>query len=130
MDEEHEKHWEEVTGYRCKLCEKVYYGLIPTYCTCRSPFEIGRMIGPFVVVGAKENGGNVPVECLLCDTTKSIHYSALSRQKSCGCKPRHITIADITRENVRYFCKKCQRHTTQVLPVMCYCCENGDDNDS
>jgi hypothetical protein len=116
--------WLELQSFKCVRCDKVYHDKHPDRCVCRSPYEEGLMIGPFKITGAKVDE-KLPVICLLCDSSKEIHYTALKRQKSCGCKPRWITIIDISEQFVRYRCIKCSQTHTEELPVLQYCCE-GD----
>lgn len=117
------KDWETLTSYRCVRCNKVYHSDPPDKCICRSPYEIGNLLGPFKITGAKDEDGKIPVVCLICDCSKDIHYTGLKRQKSCGCKPKWIDVLDISEEFVRYRCSKCGQISTDELPVINYCCE-------
>ena len=114
--------WIELKSFKCVRCNKIYHELTPDKCICRSPYEVGNRIGPFKIIGSKVED-KIPVLCLLCDGSKDLHYTAIKRQKSCGCKPAWITILDISEEYVRYRCSKCGKSVAEELPVLSFCCE-------
>ena len=76
-----------------------------------------------IIAFKKDDEGKLPTICLLCDCSKDIHYTALKRQKSCGCKPKWIEILDMSEEYVRYRCTKCNKKISDELPILTFCCE-------
>jgi hypothetical protein len=114
--------WIEVQSFKCSRCSKIYHELHPDKCICRSPYEVGNIIGPFKIIGAKVDE-KIPVICVLCDCSKDLHYTAIKRQKSCGCKPKHIEVIESTEDFIRYKCNKCGKTVSDELPILHYCCE-------
>lgn len=113
---------EEIIIYKCSKCGKTYEKK-PTECEgCSNRIEVGSVVGPFRVVKKLGVTGKFRVECLLCGFEKDILNSNLKRQSSCGCKPRHIEILGITKDKVRYHCRRCFTHRTDTVPVLVFCC--------
>jgi len=117
----------EIKAYQCLRCNKIYLNDCPEQCQCQSKLDKGNIVGPFLILGKKLNDG-IPVRCLLCYSSTTVNYTCIRRQKSCGCKPRHIDIITVSEENVRYLCKKCGKYTTQEVPILAYCCEESISN--
>lgn len=112
--------------YRCSDCNRLYEEK-PENCICeRRVYVEGERIGPFVVKGNSEKQAHVKVRCILCDTFVDIAYSNIRRQQSCGCKPRSAEVLELSEEVLVYRCRRCGKSNTAVLPIITYCCEEGE----
>jgi hypothetical protein len=113
----------EIKAWKCEKCQRIYFDK-PAACSCVAEISQGNLIGCFKVIN-RNNGRKLTVTCLLCGLDTEVDSSNIRRQKSCGCKPKHIDILSNTEQEVRYRCKKCTKTHVEGLPAMEWCCEEG-----
>lgn len=115
-----------VICYRCSKCNRIYEAA-PNECICeRKVYIKGERFGAFLILDRVDNQ-NAKVKCVLCGNNRTILYSNIRDQQSCGCKPRHIEILDITGDVCVYKCRRCINTRTCNLPIAMYCCEDKDE---
>lgn len=87
--------------------------------------EPGRLIGPFELL-TKIDAQKWEARCRLCDIIKPLHISNMYRQKSCGCKPKHINIEYFDDEGFQYTCRTCGQTKIVDLPMRePWCCDRN-----
>ena len=113
-----------ITCYRCSECNRIYE-TDPERCVCdRAIFIKNSVHGSFIILSKSERMHHYMVKCILCGSTKELHYANIKRQASCGCKPRHIDLTEVTPNKVMFVCKKCDEAYVSVPPIVSYCCED------
>ena len=116
----------EQTVWICDRCERIFPGEKPTQCTCETAIQPENVVGAFEIL-SKANGQKFNVICLFCGLDRVVHRSNIRRQKSCGCKPKHIEILFNTEDKVRYTCNKCGKTISTDLPIERWCHEIEDE---
>lgn len=116
--------FKKITRYQCTDCDKIYT-YEPSKCSCKDILAKDKVVGSFKLVEPADDD-KWHVICLICDNDVEIHRSNIRRQKSCGCKPKHIHILGITEKSVNYLCTKCTDTKVVVIPILEWCCPNGD----
>lgn len=114
--------FKDVKAFECVRCKKVFLGDHPPECGCSLVLEEGKRIGSFQLQ-KKLPERNWSVICLLCSLETRINGTNLKKQKSCGCKPRHIEILAISDLELRYRCRKCGTTYSEKMPILMWCCE-------
>jgi rubredoxin len=116
----------EYKAFKCTKCGKVYENEAPPSCVCEISLQPGKIVGTFQLL-AKMEDRNWNVICLLCGLETKINSSNMKRQKSCGCKPRHIDLIDMSADSARYKCRKCRTSYTEETPILLWCCTEEED---
>jgi DNA-directed RNA polymerase subunit RPC12/RpoP len=113
---------EERKIYVCTECGKTFENKVATCAECSKAIRPGKVVGPFRVIKKTFMNGKYVVECLLCGYEATVGVTNLKRQKSCGCKPRHIETRSVTEHSVRYYCSRCGKVRVEEPPVLEWCC--------
>lgn len=121
---------EAITVYRCTKCSRTFEQKVEECTECRNKIQNDTIIGPFRIIKRLDLIKKFRVECLLCGFEKEIFQSNVRRQSSCGCRPRHIELHNITAREVRYHCRRCGDNRVEELPVFTWCCTEDFEYES
>ena len=117
---------ERLDTWKCTKCKRLYHEELK-FCQCEGEISVGHTVGVFKIL-TKNNGRKLEVTCILCGLDTEIDTSNIRRQKSCGCKPRHIDVINSSEKEIRYTCRKCGKSHVVDVPVFSWCCDElGED---
>jgi len=113
--------FKRIEQYECSLCGKKW-DTSRQHCSCEKNMSPGSILGSFRLINRQ--GRRWKVTCLLCGMECVIDYANIFKQKSCGCKPRHVFLLNVSEGYVRYRCDRCQENFVQTVPVLEWCCND------
>jgi len=118
---------EERKIWVCTDCNKVFEHHVGECPECSNAIKDGYVYGSFRVIRRSVTGGRFIVECIPCGYETDVDRTNLRRQKSCGCKPRHINILSVSESAIRYFCSRCRDTKVEEPPIFEWCCNQGEE---